>query len=537
MVQASAPAPLPAAAVPVVQAQGSAKPALERKAKGATKLAAPAVPKLAEQSQILPQSAQPSTENYSHVSDNPFLEAASSPLATFSVDVDTASYSNLRRFLTHGSLPPADAVRIEELVNYFTYAYPNPKNELPFSVTTELSHAPWNPDHELLLVGLQGKRIANDEIPPRNLVFLVDVSGSMSDAKKLPLLKYALKELTSTLTSRDQVSLVVYAGSSGVVLEPTSGDHRDEILGALARLEAGGSTNGAGGIEAAYALAERAFDPRGINRVILATDGDFNVGVSSESELVRLIERRRESGIALTVLGFGMGNYKDSNLEKLADHGNGNYAYIDNEKEARKVLVEQGGSTLMTIAKDVKIQVEFNPERVGSYRLIGYENRSLQAQDFNNDRKDAGDIGAGHSVTALFEIVPPNGRRGAPAVDPLKYQTQRLAATAHSEELGTVKLRYKQPTASTSSLLRFAVKDAPQPLASTSDDYRFAASVAGFGMLLRRSQYRGSASYAMVRRLASDALSSDPSGYRKGFIDLVANAERLDSSNSVVMAK
>lgn len=479
----------------------------------------------------------PSTENYSHIADNAFLSPRSTPLSTFSVDVDTASYSNVRRFLDQGQLPPADAVRIEELVNYFTYDYPEPTNNAPFSVTTELSQAPWNPRHELLMVGLQGKRIAPQELPARNLVFLVDVSGSMSDKNKLPLLKYALGELVETLSAKDKVSMVVYAGSSGVVLKPTAGDRKAEIRAAIERLEAGGSTNGAGGIVTAYNLAQQAYDRGGINRVILATDGDFNVGVSSEGELIRLIEQRRETGVALTVLGFGMGNYKDGNLEKLADHGNGNYAYIDSKSEARKVLVEQGGSTLVTIAKDVKIQIEFNPDRVSSYRLIGYENRALADRDFNDDRKDAGDIGAGHSVTAIYEIVPPGAERANAEVDPLKYQHQRRTVAAATGELATVKLRFKRPTASTSELLPVTVEDRPVALDRASDNYRFAVAVAGFGMLLRKSEHRGAVSYPMLDKLASQSRGSDISGYRRGLISLLAQAARLDTASTAAVAR
>jgi Ca-activated chloride channel family protein len=486
-----------------------------------------------------PTAAPPSfnTEAYSRVVDNQFVSPRTSPLSTFSVDVDTASYSNVRRFLEQGALPPADAVRIEELVNYFSYDYPDPQGQEPFSVTTELSAAPWNPEHRLLLVGVQGKRIAQQALPPRNLVFLVDVSGSMNEPNKLPLLKYALRELVNSLDGKDRVSLVVYAGASGVALEPTAANDKQRILSALDRLEAGGGTNGADGINTAYALAERAFDPRGVNRVVLATDGDFNVGVSSEGDLLRLIEHKRQKGVSLSVLGFGMGNYKDATLEKLADHGNGNYAYIDSRAEARKVLVEQGGSTLVTIAKDVKIQVEWNPAHVASYRLIGYENRALSAQDFNDDKKDAGDIGAGHSVTALYELIPPGAPTAASGVDPLKYQTTRENGAAKSSELATIKLRYKRPRTDTSLLTSLVVADDARPLARTSDNFRFASAVAGFGMLLRKSEYRGSATYALSRKLAEGARGNDRGQYRAGFIDLLARAEQLDPSALVKAAR
>ena len=469
------------------------------------------------------------TESYSRIVDNQFVSPRSAPLSTFSVDVDTASYSNVRRFIEQGALPPADAVRIEELVNYVTYDYAEPKGDEPFSVTTELSTAPWNPEHRLLLVGVQGKRISPRELPPRNLVFLVDVSGSMNEPNKLPLLKYALRELVDTLGAKDRVSLVVYAGASGVVLNPTPASEKQTILSALDRLEAGGGTNGADGINAAYALAERAFDPHGVNRVVLATDGDFNLGVSSEGELVRLIEAKRTKGVSLSVLGFGMGNYKDSNLEKLADHGNGNYAYIDSRAEARKVLVEQGGSTLVTIAKDVKIQVEWNPAHAASYRLIGYENRALAAQDFNDDKKDAGDIGAGHSVTALYEIVPPLATSTHTNVDPLKYQNSSASNAAASSELATIKLRYKRPRTDSSILSSFVVEDKVRPLADTSNNFRFASAVADFGMLLRKSEHKGAASYALARKLAEGARGEDRANYRAGFINLLARAEHLDA--------
>ncbi|MGC4086615.1 MAG: VWA domain-containing protein [Polyangiaceae bacterium] len=478
-----------------------------------------------------------SNESYSHIADNHFVSPRTSPLSTFSVDVDTAAYANVRRFIEQGALPPADAVRIEELINYFTYDYADPKGEEPFSVTTELSTAPWNTDHQLLLVGLQGKRLPARELPPRNLVFLVDVSGSMGEPNKLPLLKYALTELVNTLGAKDRVSMVVYAGASGVVLEPTPANEKQRILSALDRLEAGGSTNGADGINAAYALAERAFDAHGVNRVVLATDGDFNVGVSSEGELVRLIEQKRNKGVSLSVLGFGMGNYKDANLEKLADHGNGNYAYIDSRAEARKVLVEQGGSTLVTIAKDVKIQVEWNPRQVASYRLIGYENRKLAAEDFNNDKKDAGDIGAGHSVTALYEIIPPGAPAEHGSVDALKYQTPSPTNAAQGSELATIKLRYKRPRTDNSLLTQVTVQSDARALQQTSDNFRFASAVADFGMLLRKSEHRGNASYALSQKLAQGARGADKAQYRNGFITLVARAAQLDTQPLVKAAR
>ncbi|HYH86873.1 MAG TPA: VWA domain-containing protein, partial [Pyrinomonadaceae bacterium] len=360
-------------------------------------------------------------EAYAKIDENPFLEAARAPLSTFSIDVDTASYSNTRRFLTEGRLPPKDAVRIEELVNYFSYDYPQPAGSAPFSVTTEVAECPWNAKHKLVHIGLQGKRVSNEDMPPANLVFLLDVSGSMNAPDKLPLVKSALRMLTGQLGARDRVAIVVYAGSSGLVLDSTPGDRKGEIVGALERLQAGGSTNGGDGIQLAYRVAQDNFIQGGTNRVILATDGDFNVGVTGDDALVRLIEEKRRGGVFLSVFGFGTGNLNDSMMEKLADKGNGNYAYIDGDAEARKALGEQVGGTLVTIAKDVKIQVEFNPRLVAGYRLIGYENRLLADRDFNDDTKDAGEIGAGHTVTALYEIVPAGQKVENPGIDELKY--------------------------------------------------------------------------------------------------------------------
>lgn len=495
-------------------------------------LAAPSQPAFAE----MAMQPEMNTENYAHIVDNAFLSPRSAPLSTFSIDVDSASYSNVRRFLNEGQMPPADAVRVEELVNYFTYDYPQPTGDVPFSVTTELSQAPWNKEHRLLLIGLQGRHLEARSMLPRNLVFLVDVSGSMNDPNKLPLLKQSLVALLGTLNGRDRVSLVVYAGASGVVLPPTAANDKQTIRSALDRLEAGGSTAAGAGIELAYALATKHFDPKGINRVILATDGDFNVGVSSEGDLVRLIENKRRGGVYLTVLGFGMGNYKDSQLEKLADHGNGNYAYIDSLNEARKVLVEQGGATLVTIAKDVKIQVEFNPERVGSYRLIGYENRVLQARDFNDDRKDAGDIGAGHSVTALYELIAPEQTQDDHDVDPLKYQKVEPSAQAGGSELATIKLRFKHPTSASSELTVHTVGSHPLALDHASSNLRFAAAVAGFGMQLRKSAYRGSITYDSLTELAASAIGADVGGYRSEFLGLLSRARTLDVSTRVQVA-
>lgn len=473
-----------------------------------------------------PRQVRHHTEAYDRIYDNPFLEVVQQPLSTFSVDVDTASYANVRRFLIQGQLPPRDAVRIEELLNYFPFDYPQPQGDAPFSVTTEVAGCPWAAGHKLAHIGLQGLKIEAGDLPPRNLVFLLDVSGSMDDPLKLPLVKAAMALLVDTLTERDRVAIVVYAGSSGLVLPSTPGDRKETIREALAALEAGGSTAGGAGITLAYKVAEENFVAGGINRVILATDGDFNVGITSQGDLVRLIEEKRESGIALSVLGFGMGNLKDSTMEKLADKGNGNYAYIDSLHEARKVLVSEGGATLVTIAKDVKLQVEFNPRKVAAYRLIGYENRLLGAEEFNDDRKDAGEIGAGHSVTALYEIVPAGAAARLPKVDPLKYQQLRpVSAAAEGDELLTVKLRYKAPDGDASRLMAFTLND-PGPREPSANG-RFAAAVAGFGMLLRASEHKGSVSYPQVEELARGSLGPDPQGYRAEFARLVALAESL----------
>ncbi|MDZ8261941.1 YfbK domain-containing protein [Nostoc sp. ChiQUE01b] len=469
------------------------------------------------------------TENYNRIEDNPFHHVGNDPLSTFSIDVDTASYSNVRRFITQGELPPKDAVRIEELINYFTYNYPQPKDNRPFSVTTEVAAAPWNPQHKLVQVGLQGKRLKSQTLPPSNLVFLIDVSGSMDDPNKLPLVQQSLKLLVNKLRPEDRVSLVVYAGNAGLVLPATPGSQKSTILAAIDRLEAGGSTAGGQGIELAYKIAEQSFLKSGNNRVILATDGDFNVGVSSDADLTRLIEHKRDRGIFLTVLGFGTGNYKDSKMEQLADKGNGNYAYIDTLLEAKKVLVNDLRGTLFTIAKDVKIQVEFNPAKVQAYRLIGYENRLLQNQDFNDDKKDAGEIGAGHSVTALYEIIPTGMKSDVklPTVDPLRYQ--RSGETASGEggnELMLLKLRYKLPQDSTSQLITQTIQD-DDLRADPSTNLRFAAAVATFGMVLRDSEYKGNANYDLVMNLATQGKGEDQEGLRGEFIRLVEQSRGL----------
>ncbi len=476
-------------------------------------------------------------EAYEHIRDNPFLAAASNPLSTFSIDVDTASYANVRRFLTAGQLPPKDAVRIEELVNYFRYDYPEPRGNAPFSITTELGACPWEPEHRLVLVGLRGRSLDEESLPPRSLTFLLDVSGSMNSPDKLPLLKRAMGMLVETLREEDRVAIVVYAGASGLVLPPTSGAHREEIQAALDSLRAGGSTAGGAGIELAYRVAADSFVEGGINRVVLATDGDFNVGLSSEGDLVRLIEEKRETGVFLSVLGFGQGNLQDSKMEKLADHGNGNYAYIDSYREAQKVLVSEAGGTLVTIAKDVKIQVEFNPARVAAYRLIGYENRALRAEDFADDQKDAGEIGAGHTVTALYEVVPVGVDIDLPAVDPLKYQGPGTATPGRaSHELMTVKLRHKQPDGDRSRLQSVAIDDVA-PGHELSANLRFSSAVAAFGMLLRESEHRGSASWEQVMELASSAVGSDPGGHRTEFVVLARSAERLATMEQVAIAR
>lgn len=470
-------------------------------------------------------------EAYSRIEENPFLRVSNSPLSTFSIDVDAASYSNVRRFINEGKLPPKDAVRLEELINYFTYEYPQPKGDRPFSVATEVSEAPWNPAHRLVHIGLQGKNISTENLPPSNLVFLVDVSGSMDEPNKLPLLKSAFRMLVNELREKDRVTIVVYAGAAGVVLPPTPGNQKDKILDALEKLQAGGSTAGGEGIQLAYKLAKENFIKSGNNRVILATDGDFNVGVSSDSELVRLIEQKREQGVFLTVLGVGTGNLQDSRMEQLANKGNGNYAYIDNQLEAKKVLVKEIGGTLLTIAKDVKIQVEFNPAKVQGYRLIGYENRLLRNEDFKDDKKDAGELGAGHSVTALYEIIPVGVKSDVelPDVDALKYQQKAVEPTAYkSDELMQVKLRYKAPNQTTSQLLTYPLVDKGLKLENASTNFKFSAAVAEFGMVLRESQYKGDASFDEVLKLANQSQGVDLDGYRAEFIRLVTKSKSLE---------
>lgn len=477
--------------------------------------------------------AEFNTEEYGVIDEPGFAAVVNKPLSTFSIDVDSASYANVRRFLHDGQLPPADAVRIEELINYFDYDYPDPADGEPFSIVTEMAACPWAPPHRLVHIGLRSKPVATANLPPNNLVFLIDVSGSMNAADKLPLLKKAFSLLVQQLRTQDQISIVVYAGAAGMVLPPTSGAQRTKILSTLSRLDAGGSTAGGAGMYLAYKLARENFIDGGSNRVILATDGDFNVGVSSDGQLVKMIERERESGVFLTVLGFGTGNLKDSKMEKLADHGNGNYAYIDNLLEARRVLVEQMGATLLTVAKDVKLQVEFNPAQVKAYRLIGYENRRLRDEEFNDDEKDAGDLGAGHSVTALYEVIPAGSDEPLPGVDPLKYQqtTVRPDAAGNNEVL-TVKLRYKPPEGSESRLLT-RVLAKPGGDAAPTQAFRFASAVAEFGLLLRDSPYKGAADYDHAFEQARQTLGSDEDGRRSEFLSLVKTAKTLTAASEV----
>lgn len=468
------------------------------------------------------------TEEYSAISEKSFHAVADDPLSTFSVDVDTASYSNVRRFLRVGRMPPVDAVRIEELLNYFRYddPVPEPGAEHPMRITTELAACPWQPNHKLARIALRSRAIDLQDLPATSLTFLLDVSGSMSDRDKLPLLQEALALLTEQLRSQDRVAIVVYAGAAGVVLPATPGSRRAEILAALERLEAGGSTAGAEGIQLAYRLARENFLPQGNNRVILATDGDFNVGLSSQGELVRLIEKERDAGVFLTVLGFGQGNLADARMEQLADHGNGQYLYIDSALEARRALVQQVGGTLATVAKDVKIQVEFNPTRVAGYRLIGYENRLLEAQDFEDDKKDAGELGAGHSVVALYEVVPVGASESGGA--PLRYQERSPTEAAKvSGELMTVKVRYKPPSGEQSVLVEQAVPDADRSIDEAGQEMRWSAVVAEYGMLLRGSAHKGEATWESAAALGQTALGADPDGLRAELLYLIKTAQGL----------
>jgi Ca-activated chloride channel family protein len=464
------------------------------------------------------------TEGYASVNENGFKNVNNNPLSTFSIDVDNASYSNIRRFINNGELPPADAVRVEEMINYFKYDYPEPRGEHPFSIFTEMAICPWNKSHRLLHVGLRAKSIDKSSLPPSNLVFLIDVSGSMSDPNKLPLLKSAFGLLVNELRTQDRVAIVVYAGAAGLVLESTPGNRKETIMEAIDNLEAGGSTAGGAGLKLAYREAEKSFIKGGNNRIILATDGDFNVGESSNGGMERLVEEKRELGVFITVLGFGMGNVKDDKMEIIADKGNGNYSYIDNLQEARKVLVREFGGTLFTIAKDVKFQIEFNPAKVQSYRLIGYENRLLNDEDFNDDTKDAGEMGSGHNVTALYELVPAGSDEKGPSVDPLKYQTSVIKDNNEnnfSKEYLTIKLRYKKPDGTTSMLLEKPVKGYINDMEDASDNLKFAAAVSEFGMILRNSEFRGNATLEGASKLARSSRGEDEDGYRSELIRLI----------------
>jgi Ca-activated chloride channel family protein len=474
-------------------------------------------------------------ENYQQLESQRVTRVSNQPVSTFSIDVDTGAYSNMRRWLNQGRMPPHDAVRVEEFINYFSYDYPLPQNhETPFQISTEIAPTPWNANTRLLRIGIQGYQVPKAQLPASNLVFLIDVSGSMNSADKLPLLQQALTMLVGQLDGRDTISMVVYAGASGVVLQPTKGNCKAEILAALQQLRAGGSTNGAAGIRLAYQLAQQGFIENGVNRVILATDGDFNVGLASTEELIDLIQRKRQAGIALTTLGFGSGNYNDHLLEQLADEGNGNYAYIDRLHEAKKVLVEEMSATLMTIAKDVKIQIEFNPARVSEYRLIGYENRMLNEEDFSNDKVDAGEIGAGHRVTALYEIslTGENGQR----LPPRRYQDDSAGSEVNrnpfNNELAHLRIRYKLPDESVSKLIQSPVMDSGIN-AHGSDNFNFAAAVAAFGQKLRGGTYLEDFSYEDIEKLARQSRADDEFGYRSEFMQLVGLAGTLEQVDNV----
>lgn len=470
------------------------------------------------------------TESYKHIKENPFKEVKTTPLSTFSIDVDTASYSNVRRMINQNTLPPKGAIRLEEFINYFSYSYKEPKDKNQFAINLKVEKPFWNSKTKLIQIGLQTKKPNIAKLPPSNLVFLLDVSGSMSDNNKLPLLKQSLKLLVKQLRREDSVSIVVYAGASGVVLDRANGDEKEKIINALDRLEAGGFTAGEEGIRLAYKIAKKAFIKDGNNRVILATDGDFNIGQTSESDLVDLIELKRKTGIYLTVLGFGMGNYKDDKMEILADKGDGNYAYIDNLLEAKKVLVTQMSGTLYTVAKDVKVQVEFNPSKVLSYRLIGYENRALANEDFNNDKKDAAEIGMGHSVTALYEVKLKEDNltieTNSTKVDKLKYQTTKPTIEAiKSDELATIKIRYKKPDSNSSMLMSRVIKENLNEIEE--HDYNFVQAVVAFGMLLRDSEFKKDASFEKVMQMAKQNRGEDEEGYRSEFIRIVEKSQLL----------
>ncbi|MGN6353848.1 MAG: YfbK domain-containing protein [Parafilimonas sp.] len=475
------------------------------------------------------------TEGYDHIVENPFLKTNDNPLSTFSIDVDAASYANIRRFINDGRLPPPGAVRIEEMINYFNYSYPQPQDDAPFSINTEIAGCSWNAQHKLVMIGLQGKKISIQNLPASNLVFLIDVSGSMNEPDKLPLVQSSIKLLVDQLRPQDKVALVVYAGNAGLVLPSTSGEEKMKIKDAIDALEAGGSTAGGAGIKLAYKTAGNNFIKGGNNRVILCTDGDFNVDQSSEDELQTLIEKERSTGVFLSVLGFGTGNYQDAKMQTLADKGNGNHNYIDNISEAKKVFVNEFGGTLFTIAKDVKLQIEFNPEKVQGYRLIGYENRLLDKEDFNDDQKDAGELGSGHTVTALYELIPAGIKDTLlKDVDALRYQKIKpLSKRNFNDEVMNIELRYKKPDSDKSVLIEHPLKDENIAFNSTSDNFRFATAVAAFGMLLRNSEYKGVADFSTVRDMAQSAIANDEEGYRNEFINLVKKASSLKQKETV----
>ena len=471
-----------------------------------------------------PISSDENSETYAELEENQFESPKTNPLSTFSIDVDNASYTNIRRFLNNGQKVPKDAVRVEEMMNFFKYEYPQPTDNHPFSINTELSECAWNENHKLLKIGLQGKNIPMTNLPKSNLVFLIDVSGSMSDDNKLPLLKESMKVLVKELREEDKVSIVVYAGSAGVVLEPTSGNDKQKIMNAFDDLQAGGSTAGGEGIELAYKLAQENFIKNGNNRVVIATDGDFNVGASSDDDMIDLIEEKRKSGVFLTVLGFGMGNYKDSKMEILADKGNGNYAYIDNIQEANRFLGKEFKGSMFAIAKDVKIQIEFNPKYVQAYRLIGYENRKLKAEDFKNDAIDAGELGSGHTVTALYEIIPIGVESNFIPSD-LKYTKVKSIDTNYDEELATIKFRYKKPEEEKSIEMIETVANKVVPLEKSSADFKFSSSVAWFGLKLRESKLISNTNSKQIKQLAKEGLSNDEDGFKSEFIRLVSSVD------------
>ncbi|WP_341838302.1 von Willebrand factor type A domain-containing protein [Chitinophaga pollutisoli] len=468
-----------------------------------------------------------SRDEFAAIKENRYRFVQQQPLSTFSSDVDKASFSLVRNMLNMGNIPGKDAVRVEELINYFEYDYPQPAGDAPVAIQADMAQCPWNPAHQLVRIGIQGKTIPIDNLPASNLVFLIDVSGSMSGANRLPLVKQAFRLLVKQLRPQDRVSIVVYAGAAGLSLPSTPGNNKDAILGAIDRLEAGGSTAGGAGIQLAYATAKEHFIKGGNNRVILATDGDFNVGISDVGELERLIEKEREGNVYLSVLGFGMGNYKDNRLETLADKGNGHYAYIDNFDEARRTFTTEFGGTLFTIAKDVKLQVEFNPAKVQAYRLVGYENRLLENEDFNDDKKDAGEMGSGHSVTALYELVPPGVKLEGPNVDPLKYQATE-APVIRSDEVLTVKVRYKHPEGGASKLLAHSLKGGPRTVGESPESFRLAVAAAQFGMLLRKSEYAGKSSYAGALALLGGLKGADAEGYRGQLVKMIKQAMALE---------